>query len=670
MSGAPHRVVIVGGGFAGLNAAQRLADARGVDVTLIDRRNFHLFQPLLYQVATGTLSPGDISAPLRAVLGRQRNATVLLGEMADLDVAAGQVLLLDGTVPYDTLIVATGASHHYFGHDEWAEHAPGLKTIEDATEIRRRIFVAYENAERERDPEQRKAFLTFVVIGAGPTGVEMAGALAEISRATLARDFRTIDPASARIILVEGLDRVLPTYHADLWEPARAQLRRLGVEVWTGTRVTGVDAEGVSLGSDRIAARTVIWAAGVQASPVAKTLGVPLDRVGRVLVEPDLSIPGHPEVFVAGDLAAAVSEGKPVPGVSPAALQAGARVAADSPLLPDRVQEQTHRGVRLGVLVPHAPPGCTTHHRDRTLRRAAIGCIALVFSASAAAQEPVCRGRTIGAWIAAIEDLDPEFRAEAVACLNRFGPTAVASLAAVLDRDGSRETQATATALLLRSGPVGRSIVSRRLATASGRTLASVIDGVGRETAWGRLFVPHLRTLSARADVSLLVLRVLATLEVDAPPASSPSEPEPLVGDVAGLRVTLPVRDCVPAGVVTAVRFEIRGSGGLSRPPRLYFRTALADDADEWYNESRPAPGGETSGGARVFEARLPKPFVGATAITYWVEAETTGGALRTDAVVAAVAANTVACETLGARALPPSSDPRPIEVLKGPKRR
>lgn len=318
--------MIVGGGFAGLSAARGLRHAP-VDITLVDRRNHHLFQPLLYQVATAALNPADIAAPIRSIFSKQKNCRVILGDVSRVDLAAKKLETDGGDIEYDFLLLACGATHSYFGNDAWEKHAPGLKTIEDATEIRRRIFVAYENAEREADPEKRKAYLTFVVIGAGPTGVEMAGALAEISRATLARDFRTIDPASARIILVEGLDRVLPAYHPDLWEPARAQLRRLGVEVWTGTRVTGVDAEGVSLGSDRIAAQTVIWAAGVQAAPVARTLGVPLDRVGRVIVEPELSIPGHPDVFVAGDLAAATSNGTPVPGVSPAALQAGDHVA-------------------------------------------------------------------------------------------------------------------------------------------------------------------------------------------------------------------------------------------------------------------------------------------------------------------------------------------------------
>ncbi|HQZ17777.1 MAG TPA: NAD(P)/FAD-dependent oxidoreductase [Vicinamibacteria bacterium] len=324
--GSTPRVVILGGGFAGLYAARVLDDA-AVAVTLVDRKNHHLFQPMLYQVATAALNPADIAAPIRSILSGQRNCRVLLAEAKRVDLEASAVITDAQPIPFDYLIVATGASHSYFGHDDWAEKAPGLKTIEDALDIRRRVFLAYESAEREIDPEKRRAFMTFVVIGAGPTGVEMAGALAEISRRTLARDFRTIDPRSARIILVEGVDRVLPPFPEDLSSAARAQLERLGVEVWTGTRVTGIDEAGVTLGADRIGARTVIWAAGVQGSEVAGSLGVELDRAGRVPVNPDLSVPGAPHVFVAGDLASIRQDGSPVPGVCPAAMQAGRHAA-------------------------------------------------------------------------------------------------------------------------------------------------------------------------------------------------------------------------------------------------------------------------------------------------------------------------------------------------------
>jgi NADH dehydrogenase len=324
--GAP-RVVIVGAGFAGLAAARALA-GRPLRVLVVDRRNHHLFQPLLYQVATAALSPGDIAAPVRHVLREQRNAEVILGEVAGVDPAARELHLRDGArVRYDLLVLATGATHSYFGHDEWEPLAPGLKTLEDAVEIRRRVLTAYERAEREADPDARRALLTFVVVGAGPTGVELAGALAEIARYTLAADFRHISPASARVVLVEAAPRVLPTYPERLSAAARRQLEAIGVEVRTGAQVTGIDAEGVEAGGARIASRTVLWGAGVQASPLARCLGVPLDRSGRVEVSPDLSIPGHPDVFVAGDLARIVQRGAPVPGVAPAAIQAG-RAAA------------------------------------------------------------------------------------------------------------------------------------------------------------------------------------------------------------------------------------------------------------------------------------------------------------------------------------------------------
>jgi NADH:ubiquinone reductase (H+-translocating) len=323
----PH-VVVIGGGFGGLYAARALRRAP-VELTLIDRRNHHLFQPLLYQVATAALNPGDIAYPIRSVLRRQENARVLLGEATSIDTARQVVELDQGELEYDFLVVATGATHSYFGHDEWTSLAPGLKTVEDALDIRRRVLIAYEAAERETSPELRREWLTFVVVGAGPTGVELAGALAEIGRLTMARDFRSIDPTQARVILVEGLDRVLPSYPEKLSERARRQLERLGVEVRTSRLVTGIDERGVDLGEDRIGARTVLWAAGVKASPLAASLEVPLDRAGRVKVEPDLSIPGHPEVFVIGDLAAIEQDGEEVPGVAPAAIQAGKHVAAN-----------------------------------------------------------------------------------------------------------------------------------------------------------------------------------------------------------------------------------------------------------------------------------------------------------------------------------------------------
>jgi NADH:ubiquinone reductase (H+-translocating) len=323
---ARPRVVIIGGGFGGLMAAKALRKA-DVDVTLLDRRNHHLFQPLLYQVATAALNPSDIAQPIRGILRRQRNVRVLLSEATVVNTAARHVTTTDGDVPYDYLIVATGATHSYFGNDAWAERAKGLKTIDDALEIRRRIFLAYEAAEKEEDGEKRRPLLTSVIVGGGPTGVEMAGALAEISRHSLRDDFRRIDPRTARVILVEGLDRVLPGYPPELSAKARKQLEHLGVEVWTGTRVTGIDEDGVSLGKERLHARTIVWAAGVQASPLAATLKVPLDRAGRVKVSPDLSIPGHPEVFVVGDLAAVLQDGTLLPGVAQVAIQAGRHTA-------------------------------------------------------------------------------------------------------------------------------------------------------------------------------------------------------------------------------------------------------------------------------------------------------------------------------------------------------
>jgi NADH dehydrogenase len=337
------RVVVLGCGFAGLWAAQGLRRANA-DVTVIDRTNHHLFTPLLYQVATAGLSAPAIAAPIRHILANQRNTTVLLGDVKSIDVSARHVALEDGSqIGYDRLIVATGATHSYFGNDAWAPFAPGLKTLDDAFEIRTRILLAFERAERETDPARRAAWLTFVVIGGGATGVELAGTLAEIARHTLKGEFRRFDPHIARVVLVEGTDRILPPYPTDLSENARLQLERLGVTVWLGRRVTGVDAGGVSLGNDRLEAKTVIWAAGVASSPLGRALGAPLDRAGRVLVEPDLSVPGHPEIFVAGDLAAVANGGKPVPGIAPAAKQMGHHVARNVML---SLQNQKTRAFR------------------------------------------------------------------------------------------------------------------------------------------------------------------------------------------------------------------------------------------------------------------------------------------------------------------------------------
>lgn len=323
--GIPH-VVIIGGGFGGLRAAKALAD-QPLRITLIDRQNHHLFQPLLYQVATAALNPSEIGTPIRRVLRRQSNATVLLAEAQSIDVDARRVHLVDGSIDYDFLIVATGATHSYFGHDAWAPFAPGLKSIEDAVEIRQRFLLAFEAAERETDPAQRRAWLTFVIIGAGPTGVELAGAMAEIAHHTLRDDFRNIDPDTARVILVEGVDRVLPTYVPALSVSALEQLRRRGVEVKLGARVTDIDAERVTIGDETLPARTVVWAAGVAGSPLARSLGAPLDRAGRVKVEPTLAIPKHQEVFVVGDLATIEVDGVAIPGVAQGALQGGEHAA-------------------------------------------------------------------------------------------------------------------------------------------------------------------------------------------------------------------------------------------------------------------------------------------------------------------------------------------------------
>jgi NADH:ubiquinone reductase (H+-translocating) len=326
-----HRVVILGGGFGGLYAAQALKHAP-VDVTLVDRRNFHLFQPLLYQVATGSLSPGEISAPLRAVLRNQKNARVLMGDAISLDAESHRLILSDGTIPYDTLIVATGARNYYFGNHDWPAVAPGLKSIEDATAMRHKILWAFESAERETDPDRRRAWLTFVIVGAGPTGVELAGALAEIANDTLRHDFRSIHPEESRILLLEGSPHVLPTYTERLALAAEHSLIHLGVRPRTNVRVTEIDSGGVTLsGGERIESRTVLWAAGVTASEFAGALehdaGAQRDRQGRVIVNPDLTVPGHPEIFVIGDLAHFEQDGKPIPGVAPAAMQQGRYVA-------------------------------------------------------------------------------------------------------------------------------------------------------------------------------------------------------------------------------------------------------------------------------------------------------------------------------------------------------
>lgn len=330
-----HRVVIIGGGFAGLYAARWLKKAP-VQATLLDRRNFHLFQPLLYQVATGWLSPADIASPLRGILKRQNNIRVILAEVMNIDVAHRRVIVRDGAVPYDTLIVAAGVRHHYFGNPHWEPLAPGLKGIEDATEIRRRILSAFEAAEREHDPARVSAWLTFVIVGGGPTGVELAGALGELAKDTLRLDFRRIKPAEAQILLIEGAERILPSYPPALSAKAAKALARLGVSVRAKTVVTDIQFDAVTVRSDaqteRIPTQTIVWAAGVQASPLGSLLaaatGGELDRAGRVTVEPDLSLHGHPEIFVIGDLAHCRDQhGQSLPGVAPVAMQQGRYVA-------------------------------------------------------------------------------------------------------------------------------------------------------------------------------------------------------------------------------------------------------------------------------------------------------------------------------------------------------
>jgi NADH dehydrogenase len=327
------RVVIVGGGFGGLQAAKALADAP-VQVTIVDRRNHHLFQPLLYQVATAALSPADIAQPIRSVLRHQSNVDVVLAAVDAIDVAAKEILLDEDQqarrLAYDYLILAAGANHAYFGHDEWAPNAPGLKTLEDAVDIRRRILLSFEEADREPDPARRKSLMTFVVVGGGPTGVEMAGAIAEIARFSLARDFRHIDTRDARVLLIEASTQLLAAFPDRLSRRSLQDLERLGVDVRFGKPVTAIAPNAVTLGDEIIAANTIVWAAGVQASPLGRSLGVDLDRAGRVLVNPDLTVPGHPEIFVVGDMASLKDpQGRPLPGVAQVAMQQGAWAAAN-----------------------------------------------------------------------------------------------------------------------------------------------------------------------------------------------------------------------------------------------------------------------------------------------------------------------------------------------------
>ena len=321
-------VVIVGGGFGGISAARALASA-AVRVTILDRHNYHVFQPLLYQVATAGLSPGDIASPIRWMLRHQRNTRVLLAELRGVDADRGFVRLDEGDMAYDYLVLATGVRHFYFGHDEWEPHAPGLKTLDDALLIRRRFLLAYERAERTADPAERQRLLTFVVVGGGPTGVELAGALAEIARHTLRDEFRSFEPGASRVMLFEAAPNILAMYPSDLQEAAERSLRRLGVEVRKNSPVTALGPDELVAGGQRIAAGTVLWAAGVTASPVARSLGVPLERVGRVPVEPDLSVPGHPNVYVIGDLAAFEQDGHELPGVAQVAIQQGRHAAGN-----------------------------------------------------------------------------------------------------------------------------------------------------------------------------------------------------------------------------------------------------------------------------------------------------------------------------------------------------
>lgn len=319
-----RQVVIVGAGFAGLNAAKRLGNIDGIAVTVLDRDNHHLFQPLLYQVAMAALSPADIAVPIRSLLAKYRNVRVLKATAQSIDTANRKVSTDIGEIPYDNLLLGCGAQHAYFGHEEWEANAPGLKTLPQATEIRRRVLEAFEAAEREADPEERRRQLTFIVIGAGPTGVELAGAIGEMSRFTLARDFRSIDPRQTRVILVEAGPRILTSFDDKLAARAVRDLESLGVQVWTGARVTDVTEDGVVVGNEKIAAATVLWAAGVRAADIGRTLGVPVDQAGRVITGPDLTIAGHPEVFVLGDMSSHPGvSGKPLPGVALVAMQEG-----------------------------------------------------------------------------------------------------------------------------------------------------------------------------------------------------------------------------------------------------------------------------------------------------------------------------------------------------------
>jgi NADH dehydrogenase len=318
------RVVIVGSGFAGLNAAKRLARSRDLEITVVDRRNYHLFQPLLYQVAMAGLSPAEIAAPIRTLLRGQPSVTVIQGDAREVDVAGRRVICDFGELRYDYAIVATGAQHAYFGHERWERFAPGLKTLEQATEIRRRVLTAFELAERESDPERRKQSLTFVIVGGGPTGVELAGAIGEMSRFTLARDFRHIDPKLTRVMLIEAGPRILPSFDPVLASRAVRDLETLGVQIWVDSKVTEIDASGVQIGAERIRTATVLWAAGVRASDLGASLGAQRDAQGRVEVTPELTVPGHPELFVLGDLAHAIgADGRPLPGIAPVALQQG-----------------------------------------------------------------------------------------------------------------------------------------------------------------------------------------------------------------------------------------------------------------------------------------------------------------------------------------------------------
>ena len=321
-------VIIVGGGFAGLQAARGL-DHQSVRVTLVDRLNHHVFQPLLYQVATAGLSPGDIASPIRWILRRQQNLRVLLGDVTRVDAERKRIVLSDGDeLTYDYVIVAAGATHSYFGHNDWAAHAPGLKTLNDALEIRTRMLLAFEMAEREPDAARQRKLLTFAIVGGGPTGVELAGALAEIARHTLKQEFDTIDSESARIVLLEAGPTILPAFPEKLRDFARTALRKLGVEVWENAAVTAIARDSVTIAGDTLAAHTILWAAGVAAAPVGQSIGTPIDRAGRVIVLPDLSVPGHPDVFVIGDLASFTHQtGKPLPGVAQVAKQQGAHAA-------------------------------------------------------------------------------------------------------------------------------------------------------------------------------------------------------------------------------------------------------------------------------------------------------------------------------------------------------